>query len=736
MMKRIIFLLAAIAVGGLAITGGVLFGATQRGDAQVTEQPPNFVFVMTDDLDERSMQDLSGIREVMGSNGATFNNAYVTFSLCCPSRAAILRGQYPHNHQIIGNSPPQGGAGKFRTLGLDKSTIATWLNSAGYQTKYIGKYMNGYISLDKPPGWDEWFVLQGDPQNNQVNDNGQSVALTGHQTDAFANKASDFIQRSATNPEPFFVTVGTFAPHDDAPVADRYKSYFADTALPRPPNFDEEDVSDKPGYIQAYPPLSDTQISSMQSLYRQRLRSMLSVEDLLRQVIGTLQDTDELHNTYIFFTSDNGFHMGQHRLNEGKRTAYEEDIGVPLMVRGPGVPAGAVRDQLVINTDFAPTMADLAGVSTPAFVEGSSFAPLLTDSPPTTWRTAFLEEAWLDPSTGAPKIPTHKGVHTQNHMFVEYDAGERELYDLILDPFQLQSMPQDGNEPLYSELGARLDNLRDCAGDACRAAEWALTPLPETTIDSGPSGTVNTGSATFSFSSEAGAIFKCKLDAATFSACSSPKSYTGLSNGSHTFQVKATDAAGNAEPTPASRTWTVNKCTIVGTSSAETLTGTSGHDVICAGGGNDTIKGLEGNDTLIGEGGVDQLYGGLGDDHLDGGLGTDTANFTASLTPISASLTDGTATGEGSDTFSNIETILGSNLADKLSGSATNDTLNGASGADNIVGLGGADTLKGGSGGDAINSKDGINGNDSLDGGTGTDTKVTDTTEKSIVGFP
>jgi arylsulfatase A-like enzyme len=749
-MRLIVLLLAAIAAGGLAITG-ILFGATQPGDAQVTEHP-NIVFVMTDDLDEQPMQQLSGIRNIMGSNGTTFNNAYVTYSLCCPSRATILRGQYPHNHQIIGNSSPQGGEGKFRSLGLDKSTVATWLNSAGYQTKYIGKYMNGYGGSYVPPGWDEWFVLKGDPTDGRINQDGQEIALSGHSTDVFAGQASDFIQRSATNSAPFFVTVGTFAPHDPPPVADRYKSFFANTALPRPPNFDEENVSDKPQYIKSYPPLTDTQISSMQSLYRQRLRSMLSVEDLLRQVIGTLRDTGELSNTYIFFTSDNGYHLGNHRVYPGgKRLPYEEDIGVPLMVRGPGVPAGAVRDQLVMNTDFAPTMADLAGVSTPAFVDGSSVAPLLTDSPPSTWRQAFLEEGWLDPGTGAPKVPTHKGVHTQNHMFVEYDTGERELYDLNADPYQLLSMPQDGNEQLYSELGARLNNLKDCAGDACRAAEWTLSSLPETTIDSGPSGQVDTNSASFTFSASVpGATFKCSLDGEAFSECVSPQEYAGLTDGIHSFRVMATDATGSAEPTPAMRTWTVGtqpspSCTITGTANAETISGTSADDVICAGGGNDTIKGLGGNDTLMGEGGADTLLGGVGNDTIDGGLGTDTASYSASLTAVNASLATNSATGEGSDTFTGIENLLGSSKADTLTGSDTNnkltggvgpDTEQGGSGDDTVIGSGGADTLKGEGGNDTVNSQDGVSGNDTLDGGFGTDTKVTDATEKSIVGFP
>jgi glucose/arabinose dehydrogenase/Ca2+-binding RTX toxin-like protein len=199
------------------------------------------------------------------------------------------------------------------------------------------------------------------------------------------------------------------------------------------------------------------------------------------------------------------------------------------------------------------------------------------------------------------------------------------------------------------------------------------------------------------------------------------------------------------EPSTYTATYRTAGCTIAGTSAGETLTGTSGDDVICAGGGNDTIKGLEGSDILKGEGGNDTLLGGVGDDTLDGGLGTDKASYSASLTAVTASLATNSSAGEGSDTFSGVENLLGSPKADTLTGSAANNTLtggggsdteSGGAGSDKVVGGGGADTLRGEDGADTINSKDGVNGNDSLDGGAGTDTKVTDTTEKSIVGFP
>jgi hypothetical protein len=202
---------------------------------------------------------------------------------------------------------------------------------------------------------------------------------------------------------------------------------------------------------------------------------MLSVEDLLEQTIATLQETGELDNTYIFFTSDNGFHLGNHRLRVtapvDKKTPYEEDIGVPLMVRGPGVPTGVPRQELVLNNDFAPTIADLAGVPTPRFVDGRSFAPLLTGSEPYPSRSAFLEEGWF--IDGGILTPTHKSAHTQDHMFTEYvDTGEYELYDLGADPFQLDSKDQADNQQLYSEMQSRVDALRACSGSICRAHEW------------------------------------------------------------------------------------------------------------------------------------------------------------------------------------------------------------------------------------------------------------------------
>jgi N-acetylglucosamine-6-sulfatase len=384
--------------------------------------------------------------------------------------------------------------------------------------------MNSYSDLYVPSGWDEWYAMIGDhwnlsdPATGKMNNNGQQTTVGGHSTDVFADKASDFIRRSSANAAPFFLWVGTKAPHSPPEVADRYKDQFTTTPLPKEDvilNFNERDVLDKPAWVRSRSVASPTRIAEFEQEYPARLRSMLSVEDLLRKTIATLQETGELNNTCIFFTSDNGYHLGNHRLGLGKRAPYEEDIGVPLMVRGPGVPAGAVRQELVLNNDFAPTIAELAGASTPSFVDGSSFAPLLTSSPPSSWRTAFLEEGWPN---GALQVPGHKSVHTQDHMFTEYlDTGERELYDLNADPYQLDSIIQADAPQLYSTLQSRLNALRACSGAECRSAEgFSGTPPPTETTSPRVTSTVPTAGATgVAPSSNLTATFSEKMDPAS-----------------------------------------------------------------------------------------------------------------------------------------------------------------------------------------------------------------------------
>ncbi len=380
---------------------------------------------------------------------------------------------------------------------------------SSYRTVLLGKYLNGYPgNLGKsyvPPGWDEWYGSEAGQYNQfnyDLNENGNVVhygtAPEDYLQDVLDTKAVDFIQRSSDSrpsKQPFFMWMTTLSPHMPATFAPRHADAFADAQAPRPPTFNEEDVSRHPQWLQNRPPLTDEQIDQIDVLYRKRLRSMLAVQDTVRDLIATLRRTGQLDNTYIFFSSDNGFHLGQHRLNPGKNTEFGEDLHVPLIVRGPGVQANRVVDDLALNIDFAPTFAELGGIPTPDYVDGRSLVPLLRSRPPAPdrWRQAFLIEHGFvatgdvgrtaaevgetqeppDPfDIAAPILPQpFQGVHTKSLAYAEYlTTGEVELYDLDQDPYEHTSIA--GQDPdLEASLAAWLEQLRDCTGAGCRAAE-------------------------------------------------------------------------------------------------------------------------------------------------------------------------------------------------------------------------------------------------------------------------
>jgi N-acetylglucosamine-6-sulfatase len=454
-------------------------GEIERGTKQA-EGRPNIIFVLTDDLDAASISKVPSLQTYMAGEGKTFDNAFVTYSLCCPSRATILTGQYPHNHLVRSNGPPLGGFETFRDLGRERSTVATWLDDAGYETALFGKYLNGYGhhgGKHVPVGWDEWYGVVGETHLNQ---NGQLVTYEGdtYLDDALSGLAQDFVRRQERKDAPFFMYLSVHAPHAPAKPALRYEKLYEDLHAPRTPSFDEADVSDKPGWVRKLT-LSSAEKKHMDGLYRKRLRTLAGVGETIGGLLRTLEQTGKLDNTYIVFTSDNGYHMGQHRLGIGKEAAYEEDIRVPLIIRGPGVPAGTSSDEMVLNNDFAPTFADLAGLPPPDSVDGRSFAALLDTrqgNDPASWRTAFEVRKWDtmkdDPSYKAvTSIPPYRAVRTQRYLFVEYENGEHELYDLEKDPYELRNLYRSADPDLIAELDSRLQALGDCAGEGCRAAE-------------------------------------------------------------------------------------------------------------------------------------------------------------------------------------------------------------------------------------------------------------------------
>jgi N-acetylglucosamine-6-sulfatase len=486
-------------------------GATQEEATEIPRDRPNIVFILTDDLDYASVQQMSEIGSLLAEQGASFEEAFVSHPVCCPSRSTILTGLYDHNHDVRSNAPPDGGFQKFVSEGHEERSIAVRLQEEGdYRTAFFGKYLNGYTQADPthvPPGWDEWYGKLDEQKlyDYRINENGEEVSYgSGTEdffTDVLSGQATDYVQRAASDPEgrPFFMYVAPTAPHGPATPAERHEGAFADEEAPRPPSFDEEDVSDKPSPVRNAGRISEEEASNIDDYYQKRLESMLAVDEMVASLVEELEAAGELENTYIFFTSDNGWQDGEHRIRSGKNRPYEESAHVPLFVRGPGVPTGSKLESLALNTDFAPTFAELAGVSFPT--DGRSLAPLLRGEEPASWRSAVLlerlpqEESGEEasgkgkgkakgkakdktgpggvPKAGSGGSPAFEGIRTGAYKYVEYENGETELYDLTTDPYELDNVYESTDPSLVEDLKTRLETLESCSGDGCREAEDA-----------------------------------------------------------------------------------------------------------------------------------------------------------------------------------------------------------------------------------------------------------------------
>jgi N-acetylglucosamine-6-sulfatase len=467
-----------------------------------TESSPNIVFILTDDLENAAVEYMPHVKSLLVDQGVSFSNYFVNISLCCPSRTTILRGQYAHNTKLFTNYYPDGSFIYLYKHGLEKSTIATWLQKENYRTVYIGKYLNGYPrrSPDNyvPPGWDEWHSPINDSgylgYNYTLNENGKFVSYgTRHEDyndDVYTKKAQEFITQATQDKQPFFLYLCYFAPHQPAVAAPRHQDLFHEKIAPRVPSFNETDVQDKPEYIRNLPLLSQEQKNEIDRRYQRRLRSLQAVDEGIASLIKTLQANHQLDNTYIIFTSDNGFHLGQHRLPPDKETAYEEDIHLPFYIRGPDILPGQIIDQIVGNVDLAPTFAELAGVKVPKFADGRSLVGLFRRNLPLplSWRQMFLLEH-KDSKHLTPPIPDYLGLRTANCTYVEYNNGEQELYNLTEDPYQLHNLATIVQPKIIKEYARRLMRLRNCRGKACRQLD--LEPLPNCQISASSKERIN-----------------------------------------------------------------------------------------------------------------------------------------------------------------------------------------------------------------------------------------------------
>lgn len=469
----------------------VFLSLTVNASSNLVAAPPNIVVVMVDDLSMDAFDVLVDggwlpqLTTHVVNKGVSFRNSFVTNAACCPSRATFLTGQYSHNHRVFSNHSPhplKGGIawpGWFPQngqAGRSESTIATWLQSAGYTTGFVGKYLNGYggnapenvaePSTYVPPGWSDWKGMI-DPTTYRVfdykiNENGQVVQYDeDYQTDVVSGHATDFVKSAATQSAPFFLWIAPLAPHLevlhpldvlygndpkggyqlDIRPAQRHEFLIdgdlANGEMPpllMKPSFEESDVSDKPSCPSPLPATepemqfapfcvgdaalsNEFELGGLNRQFKTMLASMIAVDDLVGSLISELEAANVIDNTVIVFTSDNGWLYGEHRVI-GKELPYEESIRVPLVIRAPGGSQGVNANQMVINNDIAPTLSQFAGVQMPYEADGTSFLPLVFNPNAQWFRRAFLVEHWFVPSLFKFEPPTFFALRWMNQ-----DAG-------------------------------------------------------------------------------------------------------------------------------------------------------------------------------------------------------------------------------------------------------------------------------------------------------------------------
>ena len=419
----------------VVVAAGVLAEPRPHAAMAPPVSQPNVVLIVTDDQRWDTLQMMPNVRTLLGDEGVTFENAFVTNALCCPSRASILTGQTTHTHGVWTNAPPYG------IDAFDASdTIATRLQAAGYRTAIVGKYFNNYSRSDGiAPGWDRWSVEESEEQpqyyNYSMNMNG-TMRTWGdrdrdYATTVMGRLAASFLWSTT---DPFFLYWAPIAPHEPATPAPRDKEAGKNIEPARPANYNEADVSDKPAWLQATPKLGPAARKDVDAFRRRQLVSLKSVDREIGTLVEALESREILDETLIIFMSDNGMSLGEHRW-KGKLVPYDESIRVPLVIRYDPLVAGAdrVEEKLVSNIDIAPTIADLAGVSLDA-PDGTSLQPLLAN-PNTAWRDDVL----IDHEAHGT-VPSYCAVRSKDHLYVLWSTGEEELYDLDADPMELDNI--------------------------------------------------------------------------------------------------------------------------------------------------------------------------------------------------------------------------------------------------------------------------------------------------------
>jgi arylsulfatase A-like enzyme len=492
-------------LGGLALPG---LGRLDAG----AENRPDIVVMVMNDARAGDEEALPQTMAHLAANGTTFPNFLFTTPLCCPSRASIFTGLYPHSHGVYDNrSGPHGGWEGFAANGNRERTTGALLRGAGYRTAAIGTYLNGpQPAPGEEPGWDVGPHAVAEPGDEAhivvvdagVEDNGDDAGASDGQSEEMGSGSDDSRKKNRDNErkekqkrektkgigyddlgtgavaasiiaetpdsEPLYLHIGFGAPHVPADPGAKYAGSFADARVSRDPSFNEADTSDKPAYISEIPALSDSDEAWLDDLQQKRLEVMLALDDAIALVWDALEARGRLDNTYVFLMSDNGNLLGQHRFY-GKIAPYDVSARMPLYAYGPNFGAGVVDMRIVGNIDIAPTLLEISGVDGPEMDGRSLLSPFSRDAVLLEVLGEDLHSMnWPGPRTD---IPRYSGVRTADHLYVEYVTGERELYDYNTDPYETENLLAGPSTPeveaIASELAARLDALRGCSGDKC-----------------------------------------------------------------------------------------------------------------------------------------------------------------------------------------------------------------------------------------------------------------------------
>jgi N-acetylglucosamine-6-sulfatase len=454
--------------------------ATAASPAELADRP-NIVLILTDDMRRDELRLMPNVRRLLVRRGTTYSHALSPHPVCCPARAELVTGQLGQNNGVRNNKGPWGG---YKALDQPGNTVAAWLQDAGYRTSHHGKYLNGYEHVASPDehGWTRW-----DTQIGGIYSYDQTARFADgdriddvYITHVIRHRANRTLTTFARGRAPFFTVVNHIAPHGSRrdrrwryPVVEpRYRGTFTHLR-PRSygePSFQEQDVSDLPADLQR--PLIPTR--SLVALARHRARALLSVDAAVADTVARLRRLGELANTYVVFASDNGFQVGEHRLR-GKNLPFDESFDIPLVIRGPGVAAGAVVDEPVTLVDLAATFLDWAGVAPGRTPDGVSLERL-GDHPRDTLLVQIGDSANDD--TDGWK---YRGVTTDRYLFATHAGAPTEgiLFDREVDPHATVNVFDD---PAYAEvrrdLLARTRELERCSGVEECNREFGVLPEP------------------------------------------------------------------------------------------------------------------------------------------------------------------------------------------------------------------------------------------------------------------